>query len=149
MYLFREGLFCLFLLSACGPVEKIGVVKPHCLASQSRCLIKTKVGSFSVLFDVKKIHGDIPFSIRIHYQGTNELKTLSGYMEGKTMFMGKIPLSFKKQNIKNDLYVANSMVVACTSPVMTWRIWISSQLYDQNQQKNITQGFFVDFDSFE
>jgi hypothetical protein len=39
------------------------------------------------------------------------------------------------------------MVVACTEPNMQWRVWFTVKLFDKNQQKTVTQQFFVDFNS--
>ena len=158
-------IFFVILLSciACQPVKKASVNpnklnSPECIDDQSNCVISTKVGDFSVLFNVKKVTTEIPFTIFVQYLGTKQIKTIDAYMEGINMFMGKIPLFFEDNAEKNSplhtntaeskpLYSAKTMVVACAEPNMKWRLWFTVQLFDQDQQKTTKQQFFVDFAS--
>lgn len=41
------------------------------------------------------------------------------WLEGRSMFMGRIPLSFSQQG---DEWVANAMVGACSEPAMIWQL---------------------------
>jgi len=153
----------LFLCTACKPtttkrVQANHLAKPQCIQTQSVCVHKTKVGNFSLLFNVKSVKTEVPFTLYIQYQGPLQLQSVNAYMEGKNMFMGKIPLFFqatplnKSDNTKTLPYKkqtlsAETMVVACSEPNMQWRVWFTAKLFDKNQQKTITQQFFVDFNS--
>jgi len=138
----------IFSLSACKPkVDKMPQLnKPQCLTSQSVCVIKTTMGKFTVGFNVAEVKVETPFSIIVSYTGKQKIETINGYMEGKNMFMGKIPLLFKN-NLNNNRFIAGTMVVACSEPKMTWRVWIKAKYQSENLQKEMVQGFFVDFTS--
>jgi len=141
-------IIVIFSLTACKPpVEAIQVIdKPQCLKSQSRCDIKTNIGIFTLRFNVKEVKVEIPFTMQIAYIGKESIQKINGYMEGKNMFMGKIPLFFKKMLINNQ-FSAETMLVACTEPNMVWRTWIHVEYKMKNQQKLFKQRFFVDFSS--
>lgn len=152
-----------FLCTACKPnntatIKRDHLAKPQCISDQSDCLRITKVGNFSLLFDVKTIKTEVPFSLYIQYQGKLQLQSIAAYMEGKNMFMGKIPLFFKpaaltlnnSQNTANNksrTFSAETMVVACSEPDMQWRVWVTAKLFDKNRQKTVSQQFFIDFNS--
>ena len=147
-------IFFVILLSciACQPIKKTEVNpnklnSPECIVDQSNCVISTKVGDFSVMFNVKKVTTEAPFKIFVSYQGVMEIKVIDAYMEGINMFMGKIPLFFKNNMEKDSLFSAKTMVVACAEPDMKWRLWFTVTLFDKNQQKTIKQQFFVDLGS--
>jgi len=137
-----------FFITSCKPsVQKVQLLaKPQCLKSQSRCNIKTSIGTFTLNFNVSKVKVETPFTMQVSYVGKQEIINISGYMEGKNMFMGKIPLLFKSESIKNT-FSAETMLVACTEPKMEWRVWINAEVKLQNQLKTMNQGFFVDFAS--
>lgn len=138
----------IFPLTACKPVKKTIQVldKPQCLKSQSSCEIKTNIGVFTLRFNVREVKVEVPFTMHVSYLGKQKIKKITGYMEGKNMFMGKIPLFFKSILV-NNAFSAETMLVACTEPKMQWRVWINAEYSKQNQQQPIKQGFFVDFTS--
>ncbi|PCI61007.1 MAG: hypothetical protein COB35_07480 [Gammaproteobacteria bacterium] len=139
------------LIFACSPAKNhqndsvVPLSQYQCLATQSHCNIETKQGVFSVTFDRKNIKAEAPFKLLVSYKGTLQLKQVTGFMEGKTMFMGKIPLFFSQENKSH--YIAETMVVACTEPSMVWRMWFTADLYDNDMQTEVKQGFFIDFSS--
>jgi len=139
------------LIFACSPAKNhqnnsaVPLSQYQCLATQSSCNIETKQGVFSVTFDHVNIKAEVPFKLLVSYKGKQKLKKITGYMEGETMFMGKIPLFFSASNTQH--YMAETMVVACTEPSMVWRMWFTAELYDQELQSTVKQGFFIDFTS--
>jgi hypothetical protein len=146
------------VLYGCSPKNpKLSPVIPfQCINTQTRCEIVTEFGIVSVKFNVEKVTTESPFSMLIELQENSvssnktdnkEVKVL-GYMEGKTMFMGKIPLFFKKKEgtDKNNQFIAETMLGSCSEKLMTWRLWLTLEtksIYDKKQQTT----FSVDFDA--
>jgi hypothetical protein len=70
-----------------------------------------------------------------------------GYMEGKTMFMGKIPLFFNKEVKKNSAYfLAQTMLGSCSEDKMIWRLWLTIENKVASKSK-VPTTFFIDFHS--
>ena len=71
-----------------------------------------------------------------------------GYIEGKTMFMGKIPLFFNHQlqNNEHNQFIAETMLGSCSEDSMIWRLWLTLEMADVNNKKHQTT-FFVDVES--
>lgn len=135
------------LIVGCGPKINIdNYVEDHCLATQSQCVVINEIGHFSILFNVDKVRTDIPFKLIIRYDTPNENIKLSGYLEGKDMFMGKIPMMFSELPQKNK-FVVETMLAACSEERMTWRLWLTVNAINaiDNSKQNTT--FFIDFDS--
>lgn len=65
---------------------------------------------------------------------------LSAYLEGRDMFMGKVPVFFDKKQEQN-LYLAESLLASCTEEEMVWRLWITAE------KEGETQTLFIDFTS--
>ena len=68
----------------------------QCIEQQSQCFFDVAEGRVDVLFDVDKIIAEQAFNISVNYTGAKTINTVSGYMEGVDMFMGKIPLFLEK-----------------------------------------------------
>ncbi len=127
------------LLIGCKPATTTKTAQlssPKCLASQSPCFIDDEFGKFAVTFDVNDVRAEIPFHIILNYQGKYNIKKVTGFLEGKSMFMGKVPLFFNKATaeIGRQAFDAETMVVACTEPSMVWNLWITVKLTDESQQ---------------
>ena len=146
-----------FNLLACNPVQQASQKKNTptqspftCLASQSRCEVPTDHGTFTIMFSGQlaqgKIKTELPLSIQLLFEGKEagtQLKSVSSYLEGKTMFMGKIPVFFQLNESNNN--IAETLLASCSEEVMTWRLWLAAEI---NQAGAITkQNFFIDFDS--
>ena len=141
--------------------EPEAIIPFQCLSDQSRCEVITEFGTVLVKFNVEKVLTELPFSILVEFKESsllsneinqkdkqnNKLKVL-GYMEGKTMFMGKIPLFFDNplEDNKYNQFIAETMLGSCSEDRMTWRIWITLEMNDINNKKEHTT-FFIDFPS--
>ncbi|NQZ89784.1 MAG: hypothetical protein HRT54_19610 [Colwellia sp.] len=141
--------------------EPEAMIPFQCLSDQSRCEVITEFGTVLVKFNVEKVLTELPFSILVEFKESSllsneinqkdkqntKLKVL-GYMEGKTMFMGKIPLFFDNQleDNKYNQFIAETMLGSCSEDRMTWRIWITLEINDINNKKEQTT-FFIDFPS--
>ncbi len=157
------------LLTACNDddsqLSKVNVrniVAMQCLELQSQCQFDVADGHVDVLFDVNKIVAEQAFNISVNYRGVNNIKAVTGYMEGVDMFMGKIPLflephigldditinkvtSSKTQALENEkpiveaqiqIFTGELLVGSCSAEQMTWKIWLTFTTAD-NQSHTI------------
>lgn len=171
----------IFLLIACTPVTKKKplVVPPQCLKSQSKCFIETEFGLIEILFNQEKILTEVPFKIYLNlvkgdldkdhlFQDDlteNELvkkiptvprfqiSKIKSYMEGKEMFMGKIPVMFQLTTQENAL-VAETLLGSCSEEQMVWRLWLTvffekldGSISDISNKERHQKTFFIDFTS--
>jgi len=146
-----------FTIFACKPVTPVSTndikLQPSsfvCLVSQSQCTISLDIGDFDIQFSQMdqegKIKTELPFHIKLHFDSIDEssqIQNISSYLEGKSMFMGKIPVFFKES--QNNGMIAESLLANCSEDIMTWRLWFTVEILvvDKVQQ----QDFFIDFDS--
>ncbi len=150
----------LLLISACKPVTEQGsdmvqqMPPTQCIESQSQCEIVTELASFSIKFSqfqmIDKVKAELPFVIELSQLVSNvtkpnvaksmDITKVSAYLEGKDMFMGKVPVFFEKSEDSNK-FVAQSLLANCTEEQMVWRLWLTVEGIDA------TQTFFVDFTS--
>ncbi|GAW97285.1 hypothetical protein MTCD1_02911 [Colwellia marinimaniae] len=150
----------LYLISACKPVSEQGLadslhtLAPLCITSQSQCQIKTELADFTIKFSqpqlADKIKTELPFVIELAeltelaglaqpQQVTKQNIThISAYLEGKEMFMGKVPVFFE-QTDNTGVFIAQSLLASCGDEHMAWRLWLTVELKGQEQT------FFVDF----
>jgi len=147
----------IFNILACDPIQQAssrGDIQLHssftCLTSQNKCDVNSKFGRFNIQFSgeaiQERIKTELPFQIQLKFDAadeTHQLKNISSYLEGKTMFMGKIPVFF--QNNKTNVMVAESLLASCSEEVMTWRLWFQVEIVADGEIQQ--QDFFIDFDS--
>ena len=144
----------LLLSSACKPVSEESSVSiasalvAQCIDSQSQCEINTELADVSVKFSQHQLSGkvktELPFFIEltpVSQKNTMQSMTkVSAYLEGKDMFMGKVPVFFEPTD-KDNVYLAQSLLASCSEEQMVWRLWITMEMEDK------AQTFFVDFTS--
>lgn len=149
----------IFTLLACHPIQQASQKKNTqlkspfmCLASQSRCEVITDFGAFTIQFsgqiDAGKIKTELPFEIQLILNAKvkdSTLKSVSSYLEGKTMFMGKIPVFFQMSEQRKNSIIAESLLASCSEEVMVWRLWFTVEIEQADQI--IKENFFIDFDS--
>lgn len=150
-------ILLIFNSLACEPIQQAssrGDIQLHysftCLTSQSNCDVKSKFGHFTIQFSGKagqeRIKTELPFQIQLKFDPAAEiyqLKNIASYLEGKTMFMGKIPVLFQKN--KTNAMVAESLLASCSEEVMMWRLWFQVEIIVDGEIQQ--QGFFIDFES--
>lgn len=102
-------IFLSVLLFACSPDNKLTLNADktpqkiaQCIDEQSQCEFDLAGAKAEVLFDVDKITAEQPFNMVVKYHGNDKLKSITGYLEGVDMYMGKIPLFFDAQAFTND-----------------------------------------------
>jgi hypothetical protein len=174
---------------ACQPDSPVAkpektLLHTKCIASQSRCEVTTEKSQYSVRFLQENlldtIKGETPFTIEIIPLillptkinepidlATRSIKNstitkISGYLEGRDMFMGKVPVFFTttstpsptiaqasigqatelaSPSLKNFVYLAETQLANCMAEQMVWRLWITVERAED------TENFFVDFTS--
>jgi hypothetical protein len=132
----------------------------QCLEHQSSCYLDVANGRVEILFDVNRIIAEDAFNISINYHGISAIKTITGYMEGVNMFMGKIPLFLEQTiepkkiaslNVKTpavtkltnkdrlQIFQGEMLVGSCSAKKMTWRVWLTFTTEDnQTETKMFT-----------
>ena len=122
---------------ACDPIQQGTQKDQHnkpktftCLTSQSECDINTELGLYTIQFSGQveqgRIKTELPFVIQLQFTGSKQayqLKSLSSYLEGKDMFMGKIPMFFQRDQKMANTMVAETLLASCSEEIMTWRLW--------------------------
>jgi hypothetical protein len=118
-----------------------------CLASQSSCVVDTNIGQFSIEFsgdtEQGKLKTELPFRIQLtatDKENLNKLVSIESYLEGKTMFMGKVPVFFEQDTLR-----AETLLASCSEDIMTWRLWLMITM--SNNGETIQQEIYIDFDS--
>lgn len=152
-------------LLGCEQNEKIKLTQsiPQCIPSQSSCIIHSSTGDFSILFSSQPIVTETPFNIILITPEKHSISSISAHMEGKNMFMGKIPLFFQDQtqqyqakglnisiedSTKNNsslFYVADTLLGSCNEENMRWIVYFNITL--NTQTGPVTEQFTIEFDS--
>ncbi len=148
-----------FNILACEPVQlaskEIAAGQKNvftCLSSQNQCDINSEFGLFNIQFSGQVSQGQIktelPFQIQMQFDAIDKsykLKKVMSYLEGKDMFMGKIPVFFKSDHQRPNVMVAQSLLASCSEEQMTWRLWLEVEVTDGDEISS--QRFFIEFDS--
>ena len=146
-------------LIACNPAQKASQNKNtsskipfSCLSSQNQCDINTELGTFTIEFSGQieegKVKTELPFHIQLTFNAATEntqIKTVNSYLEGKSMFMGKIPVFFEQTENNSNVMRAETLLVNCSEEIMTWRQWFAIEV--EQEGKIVTQDLFIDFHS--
>lgn len=153
-------LCALFLsITACKPVQEQKInnkampIEPRCITSQSQCEVGNDKVRFTVEFSqyqyqdqlVDNIKTELPVFIQLTELPSGNtanqvanITKVSAYLEGRDMFMGKVPVFFDKKD-ESTVYLAESLLASCTEEQMVWRLWITAEIAGEEQT------FFVDF----
>ncbi|WP_206485817.1 hypothetical protein [Thalassotalea sp. G2M2-11] len=130
---------------SCTPAKKTPslFVKPLCIAQQSQCDFQSPFGQVNVSFNVEKIQTEQLFKIYLSGNNLPANLTVSAYLEGKEMYMGKIPLFFQYDEQAKH-YVSDAMLGSCSEEKMTWVVWFT--IADATTDKK-TVSRFIEFTS--
>jgi len=143
------GLFVITLFCGCTPENKVAnqYITPKCITSQSVCQVQSRFGEVTIKFDVEKVTTENSF--HIYFEGLSSTEyTIDGYLEGRDMFMGKIPLFFKRNN--SFSFITETLLGSCTENKMIWVMNLSltkiSSLDGENEQR-LQDSLRVEFES--
>lgn len=93
------------------------------------CVSTGSPGAPTVYIEPGVIRAETPFTVRVEFdQSVNEVKAR---IEGVSMFMGYIPVILSPTA---SGYEASTMVGACTTDAMTWRLLVSWAADEQSHQ---------------
>lgn len=147
-----------FNLLACEPVQlasqkKESQKKPFiCLSSQNQCDINSEFGRFNIQFSGQveqgRIKTELPFQVQLKFDMAKQgyqLKNVTSYLEGKSMFMGKVPVFFKLNEKNSNVMIAETLLANCSEEIMTWRLWLQIDIVIADTVKQ--QSVFIDFES--
>jgi len=140
---------CLFGCSKEQPITN-NVISPKCLASQSQCTILTNLGELSVLFNVEKITTEQDFKITLAGRNLSPTHKVAAYIEGKDMYMGKIPVFFDFVNSNNSKmpnhFEAQAQLGSCAEKIMVWTL-VLAVTYSDMQGEQTVGPYFIHFES--
>jgi len=137
-------LFALILLLiSCSKDNstKVEYLPFSCIESQSICQKEIGKGKVDIKFNVAVIKPESEVTLKLVTQLNKPVKKISGFIEGKSMYMGKIPLIFDSASTEKAVE-AQFMLGSCSDPNMTWRTWIEIKFEDDSKSN-----FFFDFAS--
>lgn len=136
-------IILVLLLCSCSPKKDENVfVEPHCLSSQSQCHFQNTLGSFDILFNVNSVMTEQEFTISVRSDLTLKNISVTGFIEGRDMYMGKIPLFF--DNSQPQTLISTVMLGSCSEENMVWRMWL---IMTDINNVDIKEKFFIDFNS--
>ncbi|WNC66901.1 hypothetical protein RI845_10155 [Thalassotalea nanhaiensis] len=100
----------------------------YCDFSAGGCLKTRDFGVFELNAspNIIKSENEIFFSLKSKLN--QPMKIRAAWIEGKDMFMGKIPLFFEQNN---GSYHANTLIGACTEEQMIWTMLVEVQINDK------------------
>ncbi|MFD1622816.1 hypothetical protein ACFSBU_20900 [Thalassotalea marina] len=130
---FCQLFLILMLLGGCNKAEQTAPVSPRCIEGQSHCQITIDDAEVSITFNREKLVAEQGFQLLINVKSPKAITSISAYMEGEDMYMGKIPLLFEKSG-KNQ-FIADGLFGSCGQPEMTWRVWI---FINGNKQQSLS-----------
>ncbi|QBY05857.1 hypothetical protein E2K93_16450 [Thalassotalea sp. HSM 43] len=116
-------------------------VESVCDFQQSLCKISRSNIDYVLDADPKVIKSETEVQFRLSSAAFADDVSITGHLEGKTMYMGKIPLFF---NYQNGAFVADTMIGACTEDSMVWMMIVKVD----DGQGNVT-AFSFDFTSYQ
>lgn len=122
--------------------DQLTVIDASLCDFKEPCLFKSIYGAFSLTVDEGKITPEEWFNLTLKSDLDN-WEVISAKTVGKTMFMGKIPLSFSAvSGINNQQQsTAKTMLGACTENKMVWRFDILLEI--EGQPVNLYYDFEV------
>lgn len=128
------------LLMSCIEPQKVQYIEPRCLSGQTQCYFDSEFGQFSILFNVERALAERPFNVIVQLDTPQNIN-ISGHIEGRDMYMGKIPLIFDSK--KEMSYKAKVQFGSCGREKMIWRMWFILK-NDNGDMKR----FYTDFPSY-
>ncbi|WP_152593761.1 hypothetical protein [Thalassotalea sp. ND16A] len=103
----------------------------YCDFSAGVCVQTQKIGSFELNALPKRVKAESEINFQLASKDNAALEIQSAWLEGKDMYMGKIPLFF---NAENGVYEANTLIGACTEEQMIWQMVIVLMINNQQQR---------------
>lgn len=125
------------LLWGCDKQEKQNIAELLCFEQNPIC--QKQIDKNTVKFSISPENAPSEEKITVDLYFSNPVQQLQSRIEGRDMFMGMIPVQWKK--LSSDHYQAQILYGACDSGSMIWRMSL-----EWSENKEIKTSFF-DFES--
>ena len=102
----------------------------YCLNAKANCNQLKKELSIEILTNVEQVKPEHPFTILLSLSDIEQVRKVTGSLEGVSMYMGKVPLLFEFDN-NSSKYRADAFVGSCSDPNMHWRVVVDVQIVDE------------------
>ncbi len=104
------------------------------------------MGELSILFNVERVLTEQMFNVVIRKELDDVEISVKAHLEGKDMFMGKIPLFFKE--LDNGDIASEILLGSCSDELMVWRMFLTITSSTNKDNDSVsTEHFIVDFES--
>jgi hypothetical protein len=132
----------------------------NCLSSQSQCIFNTEYGelsfSFSGIAQEGRMVSEEAFMIMASFRpsvnglsldsSNISIAKLTGYLAGKDMFMGKIPVSFKQSASNKSEFLGTTLTSRCADDFMVWTLNVQVE-WTGELTNGSTKNYSLDFES--
>ena len=146
---FTYIILSLITIAGCdAPPNKVvkAYISPICIETQAPCALTNDTGEYSLAFDVAHVMSETPFHYYLTYQGEHKFIGAQGYVEGKNMYMGKIPVFFESTS-NNSTFKGNGLLGSCSEDIMQWNLHIVVKLRHSQTQEEITKKIIFSYSS--
>ncbi|MCF2909054.1 hypothetical protein L1285_12065 [Pseudoalteromonas sp. DL2-H2.2] len=141
------GVFLVTFLTACSDPSTIiheSSEKSESSQTSLNCVAASPCvdGEMLLWSATEKLRPESPFELYFNTQAPG-VKLKAAWLEGVTMYMGKIPVFFEQQG--SSLWSAQVMVGACSEPVMEWRMTVETvnRINGNEYVKNVTFALYT------
>lgn len=121
-------IFCIFLQTACD--DKMSHKMPRKMSHNTNQ--KSLITDAKLVINPLQVIPESEFDIVLSFASDNDrnVKVLSAFMQGESMYMGKIPVFFKASS--TNQFVAKAMVGVCSVKEMIWKITVVYKFADSD-----------------
>ena len=116
------------------------LTQPSCISGQSSCALNTPFGTVDIAFNVRALIAEEAFTLFVLPEN-HHITSVTGYIEGDDMYMGKIPLFFAALTDSGDQ--ANSLFGSCAQDKMRWKVWLTFDGIDESGNSRSHTVFFT------
>lgn len=146
------AIFGLVALIGCENKEEVvnSYISPTCIKAQKTCSFINEAGEYSLAFDVAHVVSETPFHYYLSYTGDHKLISAQGYVEGKNMYMGKIPVFFESLSAstsEDNIFKGEGLLGSCSEDIMHWDLHVLVKLQDIKTQQEVTQEIIFSYSS--
>ncbi|TKB45823.1 hypothetical protein [Thalassotalea mangrovi] len=113
---------------------------PFCNFQEEPCRYNASWGQVNLTSSTNKVVSETEFQLFLDAIPGADFEIKSAFLQGRDMYMGKIPVFFNSQN---ESYRADIMLGACTESQMVWRLNINVMI------KQAPQTLLFDFVSYQ
>lgn len=98
-----------------------------CEFEHGPCTFENQFGQFLLKANPEVIRTESEIIFQLSHYALESVTIESAYLEGRDMYMGRIPLFFEK---RNGRLLASTMLGACIEDEMVWQMIVNAKLED-------------------